>query len=171
MNGKNDMNGPHPDQDRLDAYLLDDLAPGERDAVAAHLRGCARCREAVATLERALQAYRHATPAEPPAGALERLLVTSDARVGSRRDPAWRRYRRPLSLLAAAVAAGAIFMGGFWLGQRQLVDASGPDAGLGPGAETVGRRTESPPYPPRISFNATAADRLQGVAFRDSAPN
>ena len=161
------MNDSHPGQDRLDAYLLDELDATEREAIGAHLRGCESCRKAVAAMERALAAYRNAGPDEAPARVLDGLLATQGARAPRRIAEARSGFRRPGSLLAASVAAVAIFLSGFWLGQRQPAVATG----IATGDTLVALRTSSRRVPPRITFNATAADHLRGVAFRDSSPN
>ena len=86
---------------RLDAWLDGDLAPGEHEAVAAHLAGCPACAalhtDLVALRERARAAPREVAP--PPA------VWEAVARVASHesrgRSPApW----RPWLLAAAAVA-------------------------------------------------------------------
>jgi anti-sigma factor RsiW len=161
------MNDAHPEQERLDAYLLKELAPAEQEDVAAHLQSCRLCRAKVAILERALQVYRGKDAEEAPTNVLERLLTARATPIHVGQGRAARRRRLPVSLLAAAAAAGAIFMSGFWLGQRQPIVTGGRGAGE--------RFVESPIAtqlnPPRITFNPTAADGLEGLAFRDSVPN
>jgi hypothetical protein len=61
----------------LSAYLLDELADGDREAVASHIAGCAHCREELEMLASAVTALRAIQPLEAglePAGR-EKILA------------------------------------------------------------------------------------------------
>jgi anti-sigma factor RsiW len=154
----------HPAQDRLNAYLLDELDDAVRNEVETHLQNCARCREKIAPLNDALKAYRTSEHAPPPDRILSSLRSVQTAlRPADSQRVIW----RPVSALAACVAAAVIFLGGYWLGQANSLPRPAGEA-----RHTVtGDRRHLRGDPPKITFNATAADRLQGVAFPDSTPN
>lgn len=78
--------GPHPDADRLNAFMEGALTEQERQESLAHLAECAECRSIVFLAQQAV-------PAPPPRPAVL---------------PAWRLWRAPLSLAAAALACGLI---------------------------------------------------------------
>ena len=69
------MNGQHISEEDLTLYSLLALTGAENAAVEAHLRGCAECRQEVATLSGDLALLALSVPQEPvPAGARERFL-------------------------------------------------------------------------------------------------
>lgn len=128
----------------LGAYALGHLAAAERDAVRAHLDGCAACRAELAELEPlvgllgAVDPEHFETPPHPPAGLGLRIreAVASEARGGVVRLPARRARALRLGLVAAAVVA----------------------VGLAGGL--VGRSTA--PEPPAPPLEAVALEAAQG---------
>jgi peroxiredoxin len=66
---------PHPRFTSLARFSAGELDDPARARLAAHLAGCARCRETVASLRRADAAAREAPVPAPPADALERVLA------------------------------------------------------------------------------------------------
>jgi hypothetical protein len=78
--------GPHPDADRLSAFMEGALTEQEREVCLVHLAECADCRNIVFLAQQAVP-----TPSPQPD-----LL------------PTWRRWFPPLSLATAAVACGLI---------------------------------------------------------------
>jgi hypothetical protein len=78
--------GPHPDADRLSAFIEGALTEQEREESLAHLSECEDCRTIVFLAQQAAP-----TPAREPAAV-----------------PAWRRWLPPLSFAAAAVACGLV---------------------------------------------------------------
>jgi len=102
---------PDPWLERLSEYLDGDLAPAERTALEAHLRGCAGCSAALADLGRIVAR----------AGGLDERGPTRDlwpgiaARIGAG-TPARRRWTFSLPQLAAASIALMTLSGGtVWL--------------------------------------------------------
>jgi Putative zinc-finger len=96
------------DTETLVAYLYDEVDAHERDDVARHLAGCARCRDEVA----ALGGVRHAlTGWAPPSPDLRFTVVseTAASNVVRPQVPAWQSVPRWAQLVAAtlALAVGA----------------------------------------------------------------
>lgn len=96
------------DTETLVAYVYDDIDPAEKDAVARHLAGCARCRDEVA----ALGGVRHALGAwTPPVPDLRFTIVSESDASNVLRPPvsAWQAVPRWAQLVAAtlALAVGA----------------------------------------------------------------
>lgn len=65
---------PHPPEEQLAAYLLDELTATELGAVDRHVATCERCQKALAQLDAAFVASVEALPEEPvPAGGWDRI--------------------------------------------------------------------------------------------------
>lgn len=65
---------PHPPEEQLAAYLLDELTATEMDEVDRHVATCGRCQETLALLDAAFVASVEALPDEPvPAGGWARI--------------------------------------------------------------------------------------------------
>jgi hypothetical protein len=77
-----------------------------RDALAAHVRGCAPCRSVLDDVGWAEGALLAAGSGEPPADGLERVLARIDAVRPVRERP--RHWLRAVTPSAAAAAAGAL---------------------------------------------------------------
>jgi len=98
------------ERERLSAYLDDELTPGERTEVEAHLAACPGCAAFLADL-RAVDAAADGLPAEAPAGYFDtfpsrvraRLGAGSKAPARTRRLPAWT-WAAAAALLLAVVA-------------------------------------------------------------------
>ena len=161
------MKDRHPTGERLAAYLLDELASAEREAVAGHLRDCQDCRAAASSLEAALAAYRTEDPGAADEAALERLLRAARTTRPARAAPP--RPRWAAVALSAAVAV-VIFLGGFWAGQQSGRDgprSARPDEA----AEPAGEPRPVDREPPSLRFAAADADLLGGLAARDTTWN
>jgi anti-sigma factor RsiW len=96
------------DNETLVAYLYDDIEPVQKEAVARHLAGCARCRDEVAALGGVRDALTAWTPPAPDL----RFTVVPEAAVSNvvvPDVPAWRRVPVWAQLVAAtlALAVGA----------------------------------------------------------------
>ena len=152
------MSDRHPTTEQLDAYLLDELDPGARRKVAAHLADCASCRDEVARLEFALAAYRDTEAPAVDEAALDRLRTAARSR--RRERPRW------VSAALAAAAASVIFLGGFWTGRETV-------APLQPAPATIPELSRYQPDrdPPAVTFATADADLLQGLAVRDTTWN
>jgi anti-sigma-K factor RskA len=93
-------------------FALDALDEEDRRAFAAHLEGCARCREDVAAFEAAAARLALAVPAsEPPRELRARIL---DAARAERPNVVPLRPRRSLWAPAAALATAAAVAAGTW---------------------------------------------------------
>lgn len=119
------MNHHDEDSDLVGAYVLDALAPDERDAFEAHLEACVDCRHEVLELRRVVDVLPLACePVEPPDTLRERIMseVQPEATerpplrpiAGGLAEPSVRRRRFPASTLFAAVAAVLILGLGLW---------------------------------------------------------
>jgi anti-sigma factor RsiW len=97
------------------AYALDALEPDEARAYEAHLAGCERCQEELASLTTTAGSLAFAAgPAEPPPALRERILHA--ARADSLRllvtQSAWTvRWARPLAAVAAVAACAVVGLG------------------------------------------------------------
>jgi anti-sigma factor RsiW len=95
----------HPDRD-LTPFLRGELGPRESDRVAAHLDGCARCRQAVVDFRRLLGAYRRSIAvADDVAWPRYRAEVREKLAARTRRRPSW---PWPVPVAFAAVLAGVL---------------------------------------------------------------
>ena len=102
---------PDPWLDRLSEYLDGDLAPVDRTALEAHLKGCAACRAALADLGRIVARARGLEGRGPT----RNLWPGIAARIGAG-TPARRRWTFSLPQLAAASIALMTLSGGtVWL--------------------------------------------------------
>ncbi|HEV8586951.1 MAG TPA: anti-sigma factor [Methylomirabilota bacterium] len=98
------------DTRELFSALADDaLAPGERDALQAHLAGCAECRRELAGFERTLRRVRAMDPGRAPAGFVERVLAAARPEPWPRRLA--RRLFVPWPKVPLGVAAGLLIAG------------------------------------------------------------
>ena len=150
--------------DRLSEYLDDELAPGERAALEAHLRGCASCRTTLVQLERVVA---RAQALDDRAPAVD-LWPTVAERIGLGRAAPGPRLRAPRrivftvpQLAAAAVALALCSSAGAWLllGRR----AAGPvttAAGPGPNPALVPAAS----YPTDRRYAAQVADLERALA-------
>jgi hypothetical protein len=161
--------GPHPDADRLSAFMESALTEQERQECLTHLAECAECRSIVFLAQQAV-------PALPP----QPVPL-----------PLWRRWMPPLSLAAAAVACGLIAI--VWMrphptpapASREaaiarttappLPPSSAPPAEPGPvrpvaparsRQELAAKRPAAPPPPPSAPMQAPApapSDAIRGI--------
>jgi hypothetical protein len=89
----------------LDRYLLDELAPGERDGLTAHLTSCHSCTEAHASLAAERERFSNQAPvASLAADALTRWAQRPRARLGP-----WVR-RLAVPVLALCTGAAGLFL-------------------------------------------------------------
>jgi hypothetical protein len=106
--------------DRLSEYLDDELSPGERAQVEAHLAGCNGCRTVLDEL-RGVAARAASLPPTPPSADLWPGIAARLERRGSVtpfRERAARRFSFTIPQLAAAAAALMLVSGGaVWLAQ------------------------------------------------------
>ena len=157
------MSATHPTAEQLNAYLLDELDPAARRDVAAHLAGCADCREAVSRLEATLATYRDAEPTAADEAALGRLLAA--ARPGRRERPRW------AAVAVAATAAVVIFLGGFWAGRSDVGRSPLAPAQLVPPAASQATHNRLDREPPTVTFAVADSDLLRGLAAQDTTWN
>lgn len=132
------MAEPHPDDLQLLAFVEDDLATGERDDVASHVRSCPACAATVDELTRAREALRTAPVLELPRDARKRISADLDARPPARRS--YVSTMRLITILAPVAVVVAVV--------TAVLSLDGPggrdDAGGGQGAavaeESAGER-------------------------------
>jgi anti-sigma factor RsiW len=98
------MDGAHPNELDLLAYVEEDLPESRKAAVAEHVAGCQACADSVRQLETARQVLRSAPLLELPAGARAAVLAGLPARA-PRRRLRWRPAAVAPALAAAAVLA------------------------------------------------------------------
>ncbi len=96
----------HPDTE-LTGFVTDALPPAERARVAAHLDGCADCRQAVEESRSVLTALATEAPAPPPPD-WGRYRAELRARLQTPAHRAW--WARPLPALVAAGVATAVVL-------------------------------------------------------------
>jgi anti-sigma factor RsiW len=94
------------------AYALDALEPDEARGYEAHLAGCERCREELASLQSAAGALAYAVePARPPESLRGRILAVAEAERPNVIPLRPRSLSRPLAALAAVAACAAVGLG------------------------------------------------------------
>ncbi|MBI4601029.1 MAG: von Willebrand factor type A domain-containing protein, partial [Planctomycetes bacterium] len=101
----------------LTAYALEELAPEEREEVAAHLAGCGPCREELDMLARAATLVAKSAPAAAALGAAARGRILEAAGAGGGAGGPPRRGRGPLWRWIGGLAAAAVVVAGvvvFW---------------------------------------------------------
>ena len=98
------MDGAHPNEFDLLAYVEEDLPEPRKAAVAEHVAGCQACADSVRQLETARQVLRSAPLLEMPAGTRAAVLAGLPARAPKRRLR-WRPAVVAPALAAAAVLA------------------------------------------------------------------
>ncbi len=114
--------------DRLSEYLDDELAPGERAALEAHLSTCADCRATLDDLRRVV-ARAQGLEDQPPAvdlwaGVAERIGAGQVVPLAARRRVS---FSIP-QLAAAGIALALLSGGGVWLGLRPEPVTPAPSA-------------------------------------------
>ena len=93
----------------LVAYLYDECAPAEREAIAAHVAICASCREEIGALRDTRAHLASWTPPALPLG-FQITRAESEAPATVLRPAAW--WRQPLPAWAQVAAAAVIFAAG-----------------------------------------------------------
>lgn len=96
------MDGAHPNELDLLAYVEEDLPEPRKAAVAEHVAGCQACADSVRRLETARQVLRSAPLLEVPAGTRAAVLAGLPARAPKRR------LRWRPAIVAPALAAAAV---------------------------------------------------------------
>ena len=186
------MDGGHPDELDLLAFVEEELPEPRKAAVAEHVAGCPACTEAVRDLETARYVLRSAAPLELPEGKREAALAALPER-SLRRGWSWRpRLVAPAlaGVAVAAIVAGIVLTGDFDREEGSeaakvatSAEEAGQDAGgAGEEAATTDMRAlmddevasvQGPPQEVarllrRQGFDAVVAD--QAVAVRDASP-
>ncbi len=128
-------------EEYLGAYADGELAPAEAAAVEAHVERCARCREALAAIERADQAVLALGAEEPSPAALDALAGRVRTRLGREQRPTrrWREHfswPRLVPVAAAAVVAVAVLR----VADRELPEVQ-QEIAAGRGIEQMGAET------------------------------
>jgi anti-sigma factor RsiW len=145
------MNGAaHPD-DLLPWYANRTLAAAEREAVEAHLGGCARCRGEIALLEALREQVRQSTDASAPDRLGLQRLLRDVRRAPVHRERNW--LRPALAASVAAIAVQAVLIG--WLLTRE------------PGIEPLGGAHEAGVVL-QIRFDAAASESRIRSVLQDS---
>jgi Putative zinc-finger len=106
-------NAAHQYEDKLLEFAYGELAPHEADAVDAHVRGCARCADALGEI-RAVRSTMSALPIEPaPEAGLESLMAyatqAAERNAKAAAPPSiWKRFLTPLVSIMALATVGVI---------------------------------------------------------------
>jgi anti-sigma factor RsiW len=109
------MDGAHPDELDLLAFVEEELPEPQKKAVSEHVAACAACADAVRRLETARYALRSAALLELPEGRREAALAALPGR-SVRRGWSWRPRLVAPALAGAALAAivvGIVLTGDF----------------------------------------------------------
>jgi hypothetical protein len=97
------MDGAHPNELDLLAYVEEDLPDSRKAAVAEHVAGCQTCADSIRQLETARHVLRSAPLLEMPAGSRAAVLAGLPARAPKRRLR-WRPALAPALATAAVLA-------------------------------------------------------------------
>jgi hypothetical protein len=149
-------------------HLLGGLGPEARDAVLAHLVGCAACRDEAEGLSETwarLGVRSEARPSPALRAGFYAMLEAypRDAEDTSPRVARPRRAWARLPFVLQAAAAVLVLAAGFALGRWARGPVSGPvSAGPGPVGGPV---ADASPAPLSLLHRPSAGDRLQGVAL------
>ena len=128
------MPGRHPYEDDLLAYVEDELADAERDAVRRHLEACPACAAQVADAEAGRTLLQAAPTLE--LAPQRRAEILAGLRPPTRRRSSWRLVLVTAAALLAAVAlAFAALDGGFGMGGDD-------DAGTGAALDRGGQQED-----------------------------
>ena len=155
---------------RLSEYLDETLAPTERQALAAHLTGCAECTATLAELRRVV-ARAESLEDRPPRADLWPAIAQ---RIGASAAvvPIETRRRRfsftVPQLLAAGIALAVISSGGAWLALRGR-SPTGPVVVAGTAAPPVWLSAMKPNYDRTVAELQGALDESQRSGRLDSA--
>jgi hypothetical protein len=98
----------HDAREALSAFLDDELGPGERREVEAHLEGCAECRRELEGLRQTVALLRDVQPARAPVGFVDRVVATARPRPWYRRVTA--AVLLPLSVKLPAEATAILMV-------------------------------------------------------------
>jgi len=112
----------HPDE-LLPWYANRTLAGAEREAVEAHLRGCARCREEIALLEGLRVQVKAATDARAHDQLGLQRLLREVRRGGAARVERW--LRPALAAAVAAMVVQAALIGWLWTTRAPVMEPLG----------------------------------------------
>ncbi len=156
--------------DRLSEYLDDELPPGERAALEAHLRGCPSCRATLAQLERVVARARALDDRAPAIDlwprVAQRIGLGLRAPALEPRAPrgAPRRIVFTVPQLAAAAVALALGSGAgaWWLLGRGAPGPVATTAGSGPGPNPA--LVSAATYPTDQRYAAQVADLERALA-------
>ncbi|MBM2809274.1 MAG: zf-HC2 protein [Chloroflexi bacterium] len=166
------METQHLDVEQLSALLDGELAEGERGAIAAHLAGCAACRQELERLRGAVMLLRAVPPAPIPrsfaigdASSLRRLEIERLPIMGAHRTSGSGFFARVELWRALAGLATALMVMVF------VVDAVRPDLGA-----TTTSRLEAPsavraPASQNIAAETSASDAAPRAPVERPAPS
>jgi anti-sigma factor RsiW len=115
-----DMETRHPETDLI-AYLKNELAPAERDAVARHLETCTSCRETAAAFSELLDGLAR-LPAPPVPWPRYRAELRTRLEARAEVPRAWWRHPLPVAVsagVATALVAVALFAPSAWRDDRR----------------------------------------------------
>jgi len=123
------------DSAALVAFLYDECAPGERAAIAAHLKGCASCASEIDGLRATRQALASWSPPDLALG----FHITRDGEPGAAKvlapKIAW--WRAPLPAWAQAAAALVIFGAGLVVGTARQTPQAAEAPETAPAVQTA----------------------------------
>jgi hypothetical protein len=167
--------------DKLSDYLDDELSPGERDAVDAHMATCAECRQTLDELQRVVETARTLMPRAPArdlwAGVADRMAAAPAATESAITPFRTRRPRRisfTLPQLAAASILLAAVSGGVAWQFRGRPDAgtAGVAAPLASTAQPEGPTADAQTRPdihasPALITTVSLADAQYDAAVSD----
>ena len=157
------MDGVHPNELDLLAYIEEDLPEPRKAAVAEHVSGCQACADSVRRLESARQVLRSAPLLELPAGSRTAVLAGLTARAPKRRLR-WRPAFVAPALAAAAVLAvvTGVVLTGDWNGGSVEEAATPAPPGAGMEEESRGGDTGASEAAPSDT-RALSAGALRSV--------
>ena len=132
-------------QKRLSAYIEKAVSPKQKALIDAHLKGCKKCKRALADLKKAVDYVQKLEEVEPPAWLTQKVMASVRAEAEAKRG-IWQRLfspfhiKLPLEALALIlVAVGTIYVFKSMQPQMQLAQAPIETKEVAPAASAPGK--------------------------------
>jgi hypothetical protein len=96
-------------QEKLSAYMDEDISSGERVLIDEHLKSCQQCKETLADLRKTTEYVRNLNDVEPPAWMTQKIITKIRSEAG-REKSIWQKLFYPLHIKLPVEAAVAVLL-------------------------------------------------------------